>query len=182
MSYQPVIVSVIEDEINKTIWQTVFRNEQGFRVSSRQFLTPFFNTEKYLAECIESVVRQTYQNWDYVLVNNRSTDGSVRIAEKYAKQFPARVRIEHNSEFLSQVQNYDHALRFISPESRYCKVVQADDWLFPECVKSMVAVAEAHPTVGIVAAYELEGDKVRLDACRIPVRRYRAGNLPSLFS
>jgi glycosyltransferase involved in cell wall biosynthesis len=132
------------------------------------FVTPFFNTEKYLAECIESVLRQTYPNWDYVLVNNRSTDGSVRIAEKYAKQFPERVRIENNSEFLSQVQNYNHALRFISPESRYCKVVQADDWLFPECVKSMVAVAEAHPTVGIVAAYELEGDKVCLDGLPYP--------------
>ena len=132
------------------------------------FVTPFFNTEKYLAECIESVLRQTYRNWDYVLVNNRSTDGSVRIAENYAKQFPERVRIEHNPEFLSQVQNYNHALRLISPESRYCKVVQADDWLFPECVKSMVEVAEAHPTVGIVAAYELEGDKVGLDGLLYP--------------
>ena len=132
------------------------------------FVTPFFNTEKYLAECIESVLRQTYRNWDYVLVNNRSTDGSVRIAENYAKQFPERVRIEHNPEFISQVQNYNHALRLISPESRYCKVVQADDWLFPECVKSMVEVAEAHPTVGIVAAYELEGDKVGLDGLLYP--------------
>ena len=132
------------------------------------FVTPFFNTEKYLAECIESVLRQTYRNWDYVLVNNRSTDGSVRIAENYAKQFPERVRIEHNPEFISQVQNYNHALRLISPESRYCKVVQADDWLFPECVKSMVEVAEAHPTVGIVAAYELEGDRVGLDGLLYP--------------
>jgi len=132
------------------------------------FVTPFFNTEKYLEGCIESVLWQTYQNWDYVLVNNRSTDGSARIAEKYAKQFPERIRVEHNSEFLSQVQNYNHALRFISPESRYCKVVQADDWLFPECVKSMVAVAEAHRTVGIVAAYELEGDKVCLDGLPYP--------------
>ena len=99
------------------------------------FVTPFFNTEKYLEECIESVLRQTYQNWDYTLVNNRSTDGSVRIAEKYANQFPERIRVEHNSEFLSQVQNYNHALRFISSGSRYCKVVQADDWLFPDCIK-----------------------------------------------
>jgi glycosyltransferase involved in cell wall biosynthesis len=132
------------------------------------FVTPFFNTEKYLAECIESVLRQTYQNWDYVLVNNCSTDGSLRIAEKFAGQFPERIHIKHNTEFLSQVQNYNHAMRFISTGSRYCKVVQADDWLFPDCVKSMVAVAEAHPTVGIVAAYELEGDEVRLDGLPYP--------------
>ena len=132
------------------------------------FVTPFFNTEKYLEECIESVLGQTYQNWDYVLVNNCSTDSSARIAEEYAKQFPERIRVKHNSEFLSQVQNYNRALRFISPESHYCKVVQADDWLFPECAKSMVAVAEAHPAVGVVAAYELEGDKVCLDGLPYP--------------
>jgi len=132
------------------------------------FVTPFFNTEKYLEECIESVLGQTYQNWDYVLVNNCSTDSSARIAEEYAKQFPERIRVKHNSEFLSQVQNYNRALRFISPESHYCKVIQADDWLFPECAKSMVAVAEAHPAVGVVAAYELEGDKVCLDGLPYP--------------
>ena len=132
------------------------------------FVTPFFNTEKYLEECIESVLRQTYQNWDYTLVNNRSTDGSVRIAEKYANRFPERIRVEHNSEFLSQVQNYNHALRLISTESRYCKVVQADDWLFPDCIKRMVEVAEDHPAVGIVASYELEGDEVRLDGLPHP--------------
>jgi glycosyltransferase involved in cell wall biosynthesis len=145
------------------------------------FVTPFFNTEKYLEECITSVLRQTYQNWDYVLVNNRSTDGSVRIAEKYASQFPERIRVEHNSEFLSQVQNYNHALRVISPESRYCKVVQADDWLFPDCVRSMVAVAEAHPTVGIVAAYELEGDEVRLDGLPYPSPAVSGGEVGRLY-
>jgi glycosyltransferase involved in cell wall biosynthesis len=145
------------------------------------FVTPFFNTEKYLAECIESVLRQTYPNWDYVLVNNCSTDGSLRIAEKYARQFPERIRIKHSSEFLSQVQNYNHALRFISPESRYCKVVQADDWLFPDCVRSMVAVAEAHPTVGIVAAYELEGDEVRLDGLPYPSPAVSGGEVCRLY-
>jgi hypothetical protein len=45
--------------------------------------------------------------------------------------------------FLSQVQNYNFALSRISPDSKYCKMVQADDWLFPDCVRSMVEVAEA---------------------------------------
>lgn len=132
------------------------------------FVTPFFNTEQYLGECIESVLRQAYQNWDYILVNNCSTDRSAQIAERYVRQYPDRIRLEHSQEFLSQVQNYNRALRLISPESRYCKIVQADDWLFPDCVRSMVEVAETHPTVGIVAAYELEGDEVRLDGLPYP--------------
>lgn len=132
------------------------------------FVTPFYNTEKYLAECIESVLRQSYGNWEYILVNNCSTDGSARIAEKYARQCPDRIRLEHNPDFLSQVQNYNRGFRLISSDSQYCKFVQADDWLFPDCVRFMVEVAEAHPAVGIVAAYELEGDEVRLDGLPYP--------------
>ena len=131
-------------------------------------LTPFYNTDAYLEECITSVLRQSYTNWKYVLVNNCSTDKSVEIADRYARQYPGRIRLQHNTEFLSQVQNYNAALRTISRESKYCKVVQADDWLFPDCLQMMVDVAEAHPRVGIVAAYELEGDEVRLDGLPYP--------------
>jgi glycosyltransferase involved in cell wall biosynthesis len=132
------------------------------------FVTPFYNTAAYLEECITSVIRQTYTNWEYVLLNNCSTDKSAEIADRYARQYPSRIRLLHNKAFLSQVQNYNAALRTISPESKYCKVVQADDWLFPDCARSMVEVAEAHPSVGIVAAYELEGDEVRLNGLPYP--------------
>ena len=47
-------------------------------------------------------------------------------------------------------------------------MVQADDWLFPDCIRSMVEVANAHSTVGIVAAYELEGEDVRLGGLPYP--------------
>jgi len=47
-------------------------------------LTPLYNGEKYLAECIESVLNQTYLHWNYVIVNNCSTDGSLAIAASYA--------------------------------------------------------------------------------------------------
>lgn len=131
-------------------------------------VTPFYNTAAFLEECIQSVLRQTYANWEYVLVNNCSTDGSAEIAKRYAEQYPNKIRVHHNTEFLSQVQNYNAALHLISPQSKYCKVVQADDWLFPECIRSMVELAEAHPRVGIVGAYELEGDEVRLDGLPYP--------------
>jgi glycosyltransferase involved in cell wall biosynthesis len=126
-------------------------------------ITPFYNTAAYLEECITSIVSQTYHNWDYILVNNCSTDGSEQIAQRYADRYPEKIRVEHNDVFLSQVGNYNNALRWISPHSKYCKIVQADDWIFPDCVRRMVEVGEAHPDAGIIAAYELEGEEVRLD-------------------
>jgi glycosyltransferase involved in cell wall biosynthesis len=131
-------------------------------------VTPFYNTADYLAECIESVLRQTYTHWEYILVNNKSTDGSERIVQQYVDRFPDKIRLVHTERFLTQVQNYNYGLSLISPESKYCKMVQADDWIFPECLKSMVELAEAHPKVALVAAYELEGDHASLGGLPYP--------------
>jgi glycosyltransferase involved in cell wall biosynthesis len=131
-------------------------------------VTPFYNTQAYLAECIESVLRQSYQNWEYILVDNFSTDGSGEIAARYAAEFPAKIRVVRPPSFLPQVQNYNFALSSISSGSKYCKMVQADDWIFPECIREMVDVAESHPSVGIVSAYELEGRHVSLDGLPYP--------------
>ena len=120
---------------------------------------PVYNGAEYLAECIESVLQQTYQNWDCIIVNNCSTDASAEIARKYAAKDP-RIRIHDNQQFLRAVPNYNSALRLISATSEYCKIVFADDWIFPECLERMVAVGEQHPTVGIVGAYGLQGRQV----------------------
>lgn len=125
-------------------------------------VTPVYNAEKYLAECVESVLAQTYENWEYVIVDNCSTDRSLEIAQHYAQQ-NVRIRVHENPEFLNQMQNWNHALRQISEESKYCKVLHADDWLFPECVARMVELAEAHSSVGVVGAYRLDENRVNLD-------------------
>jgi glycosyltransferase involved in cell wall biosynthesis len=121
-------------------------------------ITPVYNNADDLPECIESVLAQTYQNWDYTIVNNCSTDGSGEVARRYAAKNP-RIKVIDNQQFLRVIPNHNHALRQISPESKYCKVVFADDWIFPRCLEEMVAVAEEHPTVGIVGACGLENDK-----------------------
>ena len=104
-------------------------------------VTPFYNTRDYLGECVESVLHQTHQNWEYVLVDNCSTDGSSELAAQYASRFPERIRLIHTESFLTQVQNYNFALSCISPNSKYCKMVQADDWLFTDCIGRMVEVS-----------------------------------------
>ncbi len=130
-------------------------------------VTPVYNGARYLSECIESVLAQSYQNWDYTIVNNCSTDATLEIAESYARR-DSRIRIHNNSTFLDLVQNGNQAVRQISPDSKYCKVVHADDCLFPECLTRMVAVAEENPSVAIVSAYALYGTRVELDGLPYP--------------
>ena len=122
-------------------------------------VTPMYNEAEYVAECIESVLNQTYQNWEYVIVDNCSTDESPEIVRRYAEK-DHRIRLLQNPEFLKAIPNHNAALRQISPASKYCKIVFADDWIFPECLERMVDVAEKHPSVGLVGAYGLEGQQV----------------------
>ncbi|MDE3178650.1 MAG: glycosyltransferase family 2 protein [Acidobacteriota bacterium] len=132
-------------------------------------VTPVYNCAEYLAECIESVLAQTYSNWDYTVVDNCSTDGSAEIARAYAAK-DSRIRVIQNRQFLRAVANHNVALRQISSESKYCKVVFGDDWMFPHCLEEMVAIAEEHPSVGIVGAYGLDGNNILCAGLSYPSR------------
>jgi glycosyltransferase involved in cell wall biosynthesis len=137
-------------------------------------VTPVYNGALYLEECIQSVLGQTYSNWEYTILNNCSTDGTLQIAEAYAKN-DKRIRVCSNNTLLDIIANHNRAFRLISPASKYCKVVSADDWIFQECITKMVRLAEANPSVGLVASYQLSGGgpdwqrwRVRWDAIPYP--------------
>lgn len=129
-------------------------------------VTPVHNGAEYLDECIRSVVAQTYQNWEYVIVDNCSTDSSVEIAAKWTR-IDSRIRLCEHHEFLGVIGSYNRALRTLSPDSAYCKLLAADDWLFPDCLSRMVEYAVGHPAVGVVGSYALSGGgttwKVKFD-------------------
>jgi len=132
-------------------------------------ITPFYNTADYLEECIQSVLAQSYGNFEYVLVDNQSTDESGAIARRFAESDP-RIRLVTTPSFLTQVQNYNFAIDQMSPRARYLKIVQADDWLFPRCLTEMVALADEHPTAAVVGSYELREDQVHAVGLHIRTR------------
>ena len=99
-------------------------------------VTPFYNTGQYLEECIRSVLSQTYHNYEYLLVNNCSTDRSLDIANTYAKK-DSRIKVYTNIQFMTQMGNYNNALRLISKESKYCKIVILVSVAHPESLKVM---------------------------------------------
>lgn len=132
-------------------------------------VTPVHNTAEYLADCIESVLAQTYSHWEYIIVNNQSTDGTREIAEHYAVLDP-RIRLVDTECFLDQLPNFNYALRLISSESQYCKMVLADDYLFPECVERMVELAERAPTAGMICSYYVDGSKLKGVGLPYPTR------------
>ena len=131
-------------------------------------VTPVYNGEKYLPECIESVLAQSYGHWEYTIVNNFSKDSSLQIAESYAKQ-DSRIRVVSTDRVLNVMASQNFAFRQVGA-AKYCKMVHADDWIFPDCLRLMVEVAEAHPSTGIVGSYRLDArpDVARVGADGLP--------------
>jgi glycosyltransferase involved in cell wall biosynthesis len=123
-------------------------------------LTPVYNGGEFLRECIESVLAQEYSNWEYVIVNNCSTDDSLQIAQEYAAADP-RIRVTTNTRFMSMPENFNNAFSMVPATSDYFKVVCADDWIDPAFLRKTVACGEENPTAGIVCTYQQSGARVR---------------------
>ena len=122
-------------------------------------ITPVFNGERFLAACIESVLAQSYDHWEYVIVDNASTDGTPDIIQQYA-DLDERIRPHGNAQTLPYIDNWNHAVSLMAPGSHYCKIVHADDGLLDRCLERMVTLAEEHPSVGIVGSWLQRGDRV----------------------
>jgi glycosyltransferase involved in cell wall biosynthesis len=156
------------------------------KLSSRPLVsvvTPFYNTAPYLAECIESVLGQSYSKYEYLLVDNCSTDGSSEIANSYARR-DSRIRVVRCSQFVPQLRNYNRALEEISQVSEYCKIVEADNYIFPDCLELMVRAFEQSETIGLVSSYSLKGSELLGSGypCPMPIipgREWARRYLPS---
>lgn len=69
-------------------------------------IVPVFNTEKYLQKCLESIVNQTYKDFEVIIVNDGSTDNSQKIIDEYIKEYPAKVKcINKENGGLSSARN-----------------------------------------------------------------------------
>ena len=113
-------------------------------------VTPAFNAAAHIEECIQSVLAQTHENWTHTVIDNASTDTTPDIVERLASR-DSRIRLVRFEEFVGATENHNRAFRAVDDESAYCKMVQADDWVYPSCFSEMVAAAEAAENIGIVA-------------------------------
>jgi glycosyltransferase involved in cell wall biosynthesis len=135
-------------------------------------ITIFLDAKVFFAQAVESVLAQTYPQWELLLVDDGSTDGSSELARQYAAARPDRVRY---------LQHTGHGRRGMSA-SRNAGVRQArgtlvafldaDDIWLPDKLEVQVALLEAHPTAAMVAGQTriwyswAGGDEASKDALR----------------
>lgn len=122
-------------------------------------ITPTFNHEEFIGECIESVINQTYRNWEMIVVNDGSTDKTSEIVAGYARKDP-RIKLidQENVGIFRLSETYNKALSLSS--GKYIAILEGDDYWIKE--KLEIQVEQLEKQQGVLCwgqAYSISSDK-----------------------
>ena len=104
-------------------------------------IIPAYNAEKYLPQCLDSVIGQTLKDIEVICVDDGSTDGSASVLQAYAQK-DSRISV------LTQGNSGQSAARNRALEKAkgaYVQFLDADDWLDPDCCRVLSGQAHPHP-------------------------------------
>jgi len=136
-------------------------------------IVPIYNTEKYLARCIDSILLQTYTDFELILVDDGSTDQSGMICEDYARK-DSRVRVFHQKN-QGQAAARNFALDWIdkNSSSAWISFVDSDDWIHPQMLEYLYGIACNNKTkIGICGYSQTVGDMPRIEQEQLCTRFY----------
>lgn len=125
-------------------------------------VVPIYNVEPYLHACVDSILNQTYQNIEIVLVDDGSPDNCPAICDEYASQYERVTAIHQRNGGLSIARNNGLAVS----RGEYVTFVDSDDWIAPtlveRCVKLMISNSADVCSVSFMKVYQ---DHTEKNAC-----------------
>lgn len=101
-------------------------------------IIPVYNVEQYLRECVDSVLAQTYENFELILVDDGSTDTSGELCDTYQKKDSRILVIHQENGGLSEARNAGLA----KARGKYVYFLDSDDWFLPETLEFLIGKAE----------------------------------------
>ena len=157
-------------------------------------IVPIYNVEDYLRECLDSIQKQTYPNFECIMVNDGSTDNSKQIAEEYLVDSRFRL-INQSNQGLSGARNT--GISHIREESTFVAFVDSDNYVYPEFLEVLIEHIEDDVDIieGMVEHYhngniyyfpKVEHYKVILETVaekleKLALERIRNGVFPKLI-
>lgn len=114
-------------------------------------IVPVYNVEKYLAKCIDSLLKQTFENFEIVIVDDGSTDQSPVLCDEFAKNYPEQVRVIHQkNKGLGGARNtgIDHA------KGEYLLFIDSDDYVETDLLASVDSTIEETDAQMVVFDYK----------------------------
>ena len=135
-------------------------NLKSIKVS---IIVPIYNTEKYLTDCIDSIIKQTHDNLEIILVDDGSTDNSGKIADKYAKK-DKRIKVIHQK---NQGQSAARNLGLKKSTGNYISFIDADDKIEPSFIADLLA--------------PFADDSIALSVCGIHYKRLKSHSAEDVY-
>lgn len=115
-------------------------------------IIPVYNAEKYLAECLESVISQTLNDIEIICVNDGSTDNSLKILRDFGKKDVRLKIVDQQNKGVSAARNA--GLTIVS--GKYISFVDGDDWLHEEFLEKLVNAAEKYNAEMVISDFLTE--------------------------
>lgn len=110
----------------------------------------FLNEERFLAEAVESVIAQSYENWELILVDDGSSDDSTRIAQDYARRFPGKIIYAEHEGHINRGLSASRNLGADKARGELIAFLDADDVWTEEKLKKQAAMMTANPRAAML--------------------------------
>ncbi|MBW4513350.1 MAG: glycosyltransferase family 2 protein [Scytonematopsis contorta HA4267-MV1] len=110
----------------------------------------FLNGEKFIIEAIESVLAQTYDNWELLLVDDGSTDSSTKIARQYTEKYFDKIHYLEHDKHSNHGMSASRNLGISRALGDYITLLDADDIWLPQKLEKQVEILQSYPEVGMV--------------------------------
>jgi glycosyltransferase involved in cell wall biosynthesis len=118
-------------------------------------IMPFYNVSAYLEEAVKSVLHQTYTQWELLLIDDGSTDGSSEIALRYAESQPDRICYLQHPGKVNMGTSPSRNLGIRHSKGDYLALLDADDYWLPEKLAYQVSLAQQYPKVSMICGTTL---------------------------
>ncbi|GAX44186.1 putative glycosyl transferase [Tolypothrix sp. NIES-4075] len=105
---------------------------------------PTYNGAKYLRECLDSVLTQTFTDFEVLLIDDQSSDETLSIAQEYAAK-DSRICVKQNERNLGLVGNWNRCIELA--QGQWIKFVFQDDLIAPECLEKMLAASKPDSSI-----------------------------------
>ena len=113
------------------------------KISEILVFVPTYNSEKYLRQCLDSVLQQTFQDWQCIISDDSSTDKSVEIAREYEKT-DSRFKVLTHEQNVGAANNWNRAKE--NNNSFATKILCADDYLLKDALQEQLDVLQRNKT------------------------------------
>ncbi len=143
-------------------------------------IMPMYNAEPFVREALESVVNQTYQNWELIIVDDCSTDSSLRVAEEFASN-DHRIRIFANESNIGAAKTRNNCLKHA--KGRFIAYIDADDlWMRDKLEKQLAFMESENAYACFTAYYTIETNGSYRNTVHVPERIDHAGLLKNTIT